>query len=891
MRNYNKLPKAAMIKEIVKIIILGIILGCSSFALTFFIIMGSVFGYKDLNSEKYLETRSFADSVCEFLERISLEAGWCEEYVSNTKRELYIRDMTFDADQNLLIISSAKKVDLRTLAASTDYDYDYDEYGISNIVSENIILENDDAEYSEIQYDKRWYKIALATRTIENAESFCRISHDDYVGMFLSYAELNNGQDPNFASDCFIVYYEDNQVVYSPREDRFYSSVYGWYSVPNELFFLAMDVPQDGIDLYFQCFTSLNDILRLHIGGDYLEYIRAVKDISYNQRNVAYYVEHDGEVYTNVDAMYKVTRCNAYMIIQRTESGEYEVELKGFENPYIDGTYITSCMQRLDRLTPDDKLYVGIYTTYPYWDIFSEGNQLFSKCYSYTLPALFAGIVTAILAIVLLIHIFQTTGRISRQDKNIYLMPTDQIPIELLLLLGLAELVVLGIAIRQIYPFDYQMISGMTVRKCLILFGGVEGFCLLGSVWLLSAVRRVKAGCFWTRSLIRDGIRFGRSVATTVIRQKSLTAKAVEYFFLYWIVMGGDILLFVFGFGYYRKKLILISAVIFLICNIGVLILLIRKAKGEEAIREATCALAEGNMDYVSPDKKYLYTEQVIIDNMSHVNDGLHEAIEKSLYDERMKTELITNVSHDIKTPLTSIINYVDLIKREEVDNEKVQHYLEVLDKKSQRLKQLTEDLVEVSRISSGNIELERVPIDFGELLRQAMGEFEDKFSEHDLKMVEKIPENACMIYADGRRTFRILDNLLQNIYKYAMPGTRVYMDLTCEEEIITLVLKNISKAPLNIEVSELMERFVRGDQSRTTEGSGLGLSIAQDLVRMQDGEFQLYLDGDLFKVVIRFPEYISPVIIHAEAEGGLISENTRMPIPEMTDSQMEENS
>lgn len=891
MKNYNKLPKSAMIKEIIKIIILGILLGCSSFALIFFIIMGSLFGYKDLNSKKYLETRSFADSVCEILERISLEAGWCEEYVSNTKQELSIRDMTFDTKECVLAISAPKRVDLRTLAASTDYDYDYDDYGISSIISENVILENDDVEYSEIQYDKRWYKIALATRTIENTKNFCRISHDDYVGMFMSYAILNNGQEPDFASDCFIAYYGDEKVVYSPREDRFYSSMYGWYSVPNELFFLAVDVPEDGMDLYFQCFTSLNDILRLHIGGDYLEYIRAVKDISYNQRNIAYYVQHDGEEYTNVDAMYKVTRCSAYMVIQRTDSGEYEAELKGFENPYMDNSYITACMQRLDRLAPDDKLYVGIYTTYPYWDIFSEGNQLFSKCYSYTLPALFVGIITAIFAIALLIHIFQTTGRVSREDEKVYLMPTDRIPIELLMLLGIAELVVFGIAIRQIYPFDYHMISRMTIRKCLLLFAGAEVFCLLGSLWLLSMVRRMKAGCFWKQSLVQDGIQFGRRMIAVIIRQKSLTAKAVEYFFLYWIVMGGDILLFMFSTDYYRRKLVLLSVVIFFVWNIGVLILLIRKAKGEEAIREATCALAEGNMDYVSPETKYLYTEQMILDNMNHVNDGLHEAIEKSLYDERMKTELITNVSHDIKTPLTSIINYVELIKREEVDNEKVQHYLEVLDKKSQRLKQLTEDLVEVSRISSGNIELERVPIDFGELLRQAMGEFEDKFSEHDLKMVEKIPENACMIYADGRRTFRILDNLLQNIYKYAMPGTRVYMDLTCEAEIITLVLKNISKAPLNIEVSELMERFVRGDQSRTTEGSGLGLSIAQDLVRMQDGEFQLYLDGDLFKVVIRFPEYISPVIINAEAEGGLISENTLMPIPETTDSRMEENS
>ncbi|MDE7366913.1 MAG: sensor histidine kinase, partial [Lachnospiraceae bacterium] len=177
----------------------------------------------------------------------------------------------------------------------------------------------------------------------------------------------------------------------------------------------------------------------------------------------------------------------------------------------------------------------------------------------------------------------------------------------------------------------------------------------------------------------------------------------------------------------------------------------------------------------------------------------------------------------------------------------------------------LTEDLVEVSKITSGNIELERVPIDFAELLRQSIGEFEDKFAEHELQVIDNIPEHSYMIFADGRRTFRILENLFQNIYKYAMPKTRVYIDLVNQNEQIFLSVKNISMAPLNINADELMERFVRGDQARTTEGSGLGLSIARDLVKMQDGEFQIYLDGDLFKVMISFPEFISSEVIDME--------------------------
>lgn len=309
----------------------------------------------------------------------------------------------------------------------------------------------------------------------------------------------------------------------------------------------------------------------------------------------------------------------------------------------------------------------------------------------------------------------------------------------------------------------------------------------------------------------------------------------------------------------------LIGLGVMIALNVLVVILLIRQAKGEQLIREVTKALAEGDFQYQETAVKPLGTEQEIMDNIHHLSDGLQKAVEKSIYDERLKAELITNVSHDIKTPLTSIINYVDLIKREHINNEKVNHYIEVLDQKSQRLKQLTEDLVEVSKISTGNIELERAPIDFAELLRQSMGEFEDKFTERQLQMVDNINNHSYTILADGRRTYRILENLFQNIYKYAMPNTRVYIDMWKEDEKVMLAIKNISKAPLNIDVKELMERFVRGDQSRTTEGSGLGLSIARDLVKLQDGDFELYLDGDLFKVSIMFPEWSGKEVLTVE--------------------------
>lgn len=239
---------------------------------------------------------------------------------------------------------------------------------------------------------------------------------------------------------------------------------------------------------------------------------------------------------------------------------------------------------------------------------------------------------------------------------------------------------------------------------------------------------------------------------------------------------------------------------------------------------------------------------------VNDLGDGLRHALQEQMKSERMKADLITNVSHDLKTPLTSIINYVDLLKREELHNEKANEYLEVLDQKSQRLKQLTEDLVEASRASSGNVVLDIRRIDVKELLMQTCGEFVERFEARGLQLVENFPQNPQYVDADGRRLWRIIENLFRNVEKYAMPHTRVYLDLINDGDRVAFSLKNISENPLNISPEELTERFTRGDESRSTEGSGLGLSIAKDLTEIQQGTFEIYLDGDLFKVTVSFP-------------------------------------
>ena len=243
-----------------------------------------------------------------------------------------------------------------------------------------------------------------------------------------------------------------------------------------------------------------------------------------------------------------------------------------------------------------------------------------------------------------------------------------------------------------------------------------------------------------------------------------------------------------------------------------------------------------------------------LADNINNIRDGLDKAIDSQLRSERMKSELITNVSHDLKTPLTSIINYVELIKKEEnISPEYLKDYINVLDSKSKRLKVLIEDLFEASKASSGNIELNMEKIDLIQLLRQSIGELEEKLSEANLDLKINVPEDKVYVRADGRRLYRVLENLLSNISKYSLSNTRVYIDITEVEGRVKLIMKNISSYELNFDPEEIMERFKRADDSRNTEGSGLGLAIARDLIKLQGGEFAIDIDGDLFKSIIEF--------------------------------------
>ena len=305
-----------------------------------------------------------------------------------------------------------------------------------------------------------------------------------------------------------------------------------------------------------------------------------------------------------------------------------------------------------------------------------------------------------------------------------------------------------------------------------------------------------------------------------------------------------------FGYGYYDGLAVLVA----IVYNVALFLALCFGAWQMKSLKAAGERMAKGNIDE-KVDTKHMYWEfKRHAENLNSIGDGMAAAVEQRMKSERLKTELITNVSHDIKTPLTSIVNYVDLLQKPHTP-EQESEYLEVLDRQSKRLQKLTEDLVEASKASTGNMNVNLERTNTREIIEQSLAEYGRRMEQGNLTVIVNIPDEAPRAMADGRLLWRVLDNLFNNVCKYALAGTRVYIDAGIEGNEAVISVKNISRDPLNVSADELMERFVRGDSSRHTEGSGLGLNIVQSLITLMHGKFSLSVDGDLFKAEIRLPE------------------------------------
>lgn len=508
-------------------------------------------------------------------------------------------------------------------------------------------------------------------------------------------------------------------------------------------------------------------------------------------------------------------------------------------------------------------LLIGIDTKYPVNDLYSEAHAAYLHRQHLYLTGFALTIFAAIGLIVSFLFLFRVSGYKSFRNFDVTLHGFDKSSTEtgivfFIAMTGIALIVNDQILVRILHlvvPAQYWYFSDHSLTAMILYLGGILLF--------FSLLRRYRAATIWSSSLI---CKTKTKMAILKTRQ-NFKSRLGSLFLLF---LGLNIVLVSLAWYFwdriYVTKYVVylltgLTLLVFLLFNLWVFYILFRQASEQESIRDAINQLSAGETSYQLNLDEFEGPELALAEGLNNISAGLETALQEKMKSERLKTNLITNVSHDIKTPLTSIINYVDLMKREHIEDDRINAYLEVLDQKSQRLKTLIEDLVEASKASSGNVKIEFTDIDLVQMAFQTNAEFEEKLDARHLKLIINAPKEPLMIRADGRRLWRVLENLYNNVCKYAMEGSRIYVDISRtpgnpEAEVpdqAVFIIKNISANPLNISASELTERFVRGDVARTTEGSGLGLSIAKDLTELQKGQFNLYIDGDLFKAQVAF--------------------------------------
>ena len=501
--------------------------------------------------------------------------------------------------------------------------------------------------------------------------------------------------------------------------------------------------------------------------------------------------------------------------------------------------------------TKDFVFAVSVDTKFSVADSMADEAENYETYSKLMFPMLAGAVFGSVLWLIGMVWLTVTAGR-KPEDEEIHLNGFDRWYTEIaagaVIGIWLAGTIISGTLIAN-SSLGYSHVVVTVIVTCLICGTYTMAWFLIG---YLSLVRRIKAGTLWKNSLIRKVLKwigkcsgkladFVRAFSRNTAEKIKVLLVGGAFLFLQFLIIGCI-------FGGAEVFLLALMAV-----DVAAMIFVIRKADGLDLIMDGLKKISDGELQYKIKTDTLTGKQKVMAEYINNIGGGLDAAVENSLKKERMQTELITNVSHDLKTPLTSIINYVDLMKRENPTDPKIQEYLRILDEKSQRLKVLTEDVVEASKASTGNIKLEMNDIDFVEMVQQVIGEFEEKFQEKNLTMMVHFTDEPSIIYADGQRMWRVLENVFGNVVKYAMEGTRVYAEISNRNKKVTFSLKNISAQPLNISADELTERFIRGDVARNTEGSGLGLSIAKSLTELQGGEFKLYLDGDLFKVMITF--------------------------------------
>lgn len=538
------------------------------------------------------------------------------------------------------------------------------------------------------------------------------------------------------------------------------------------------------------------------------DYIKEIQEMK-NKKN---FWNYEGEkITTNIDS---INQDNAKYIIA------------SYSQNYLEGVKVYSSF--------DEEAY-GYSNSYYIQNTVYEMFKNNQNSPVYLIP------ITSVLLLAMIVYLVWAIGHEKGKDE-IQLSGIDKVPYEILITIiffALGIFVSLGVAsVETIIP------QKMLIPLIIISYLGSYGSLAVGTA---TTIKRLKAKSFWRSFLMYKIYEWAKGKVKKifkVVSDKNSSKRKITIFYWGFIIVSGLIFLATAS-G--------VGVLLLLVFWVLVYILMLKYIEKVDKINQALKEIYEGNPNVHLEKEELTGVLKQMAEYINDIAGGFTNAIEQSLKSERLKTELITNVSHDIKTPLTSIINYVDLLKQEDIKDEKIKQYIDILNQKSLRLKKLIEDLVEASKVSSGNVKLNIEVIDLKELLAQTIGEFEDRFESKNLKIDIEIPNEEVKIKADNRYMYRVIENLFSNITKYSIDNSRVYISLTKQNDKIKLEIKNISKDKLNISPDELMQRFVRGDKSRYTEGSGLGLSIAKSLTEMQGGKFDINIDGDLFKVIIEY--------------------------------------
>lgn len=582
------------------------------------------------------------------------------------------------------------------------------------------------------------------------------------------------------------------------------------------------------------------------------EYYKAYKNIKVLKRDIYYDITYSSYRVYSLDKE-DIKELSKYIIIS---SDIYPIENTFWTVPKEllkeanEGIYDE---KELSLLKDDYEIALGIDTNYPNKDIYYQSKlQYIKERNLYFLASIIIFIFGFLLILDSLILYF-ILGKENKGDKNIKLNSYDLHSIEFKIILALITIVLL-LVFNEV--FIYKFIKIVFPEKFCIYINEIFKYFFVYIVIFinsLSVIKTIKAKKIWESSFLKR-INDEGSVCKN---KDSFSKRYTVDFFVYYLVnfITAAIIVYYFGIEDTLVDRFIIVFLIFVLIFINIFVFY-RRYKREldldkitEYVELINLGESRENIDVEDFNGK----EKILAIKLKNIGSGLDKAINERVKSEKLKANLITNVSHDIKTPLTSIINYIDLIKREKVDNENILKYINILEEKSLRLKNLTEDLLEASKASSGNVTVDFVEIDLVQLVMQVNAEFEDKYKDRQLSIISKFSKNRIFIKADSRHLWRVFENIYTNAGKYSIENSRIYIDVYEEENNTIFTMKNISKSELNISPDELELRFVRGDVSRATEGSGLGLSIAKSLIEVQDAKMQIEIDGDLFKISLIF--------------------------------------